>query len=749
MRSLLYALLFALIFTFASVLLLVSPLGRHLEENFGLALLFKLRGPLPAPAKTIIVNIDHESSAQLQLAGDYRDWPRTVYADLIEKLTSYDAAVIVFDLHFQAPKLAEDDQRFARSISQAGNVILFEKLVRRTSGSAEDDSNAPVDLEVLIPPIPMLADASLALAPFPIPKIPVRINQAWTFKTSAGDIPTLPVVALQALARDRYDQFYDYLTRRIPEVAGTIPFTETEVRNKYGLVQTMQLLRETIYRISSAGGTVDSGGELYLADSELSDRDRQIFEALHKTYASDNNIYINFYGPPATLTTYSLHQILSADNSAELELRKSLQGAVVFVGAARTTWSEQKDGFFTVFSQDDGLDLSGVELAATVFANLLDSCPLKPLSVFFSILLLLILSLSCCLVCFLLNPIPALAVLSLIGAGGLYLARHVFALYGTWPPVIIALVLLPLASFLSALLFKYIKTRREQNHIKKALKLYLPGIVVEEISRDLSFIKTGDRMVYGVCLFTDAQDYTTLSENLSPIELSLLMKKYFEHMFKRVKQHEGLICNVIGDAMFALWPSTEPQPQMKLKACSAALDILTEIDLFNQENPGRTLPTRIGLHSGYLLMGNIGAEGHYEYAPVGDIVNTASRIELLNKRLGTWMLASEETIQGCTGFSIRLMGSFLMGGKSNPVTLYQVLSSSGIRVESLRVHQELFPEALYLFQKRQWQQAEAALRECLRLDDQDGPAKFYLELCSSYAQNPPDETWQGVIALGK
>lgn len=744
MKSLLYGLAFGLAFAIGSILLLVSPLGRELEENFGLALLFKLRGPVQCSSKVVLVNIDQESSARLGLPRDPEDWPRSIYAELTDTLTSYGVAVIAFDIHFSEPKVAEDDLRFAQSLKRSGNVILFEKLVRRTASSSDQQSKkAPVEIETLIEPIPLLADAALALAPFPIPKTPVRINQAWTFKTSAGDVPTLPVAALQTLALKNYERYHTYVTQQIPDASGSLPASVEELRDQYGLITTMQRLRELYHHGSlSAETAIDAG----LPDDQA---ERKLFEALSNTYRGENNIYINYYGPPATLPTYPIYQVLSAHETSDETVSAALNGAVVFIGAARTSWSEQKDGFYTVFSQADGLDLSGVELAATVFANLLENRPIKPLPLFSTIGLLLTLSLGFCLVGFLLNPVPATVLLAMLSACLLFVAQFVFRLNGTWFPVIIALMLLPAASLVSAILYKFVKTRREQKHIEKALKLYLPGNVVDEISRDLSFIKTGDRMVYGVCLFSDAQDYTTLSENLAPVELSVLMRTYFDHLFKQVKRHDGLICNVIGDAMFALWPSTEPHPAMNKKAAQAALDILEEIELFNRQNPDTKLPTRIGLHSGYLLMGNIGAEGHYEYAPVGDIVNTASRIEGLNKRLGTWVLASDEALQGCADVGTRLMGSFLMGGKTKPVTLYQLLQGDEDIPEKQRLYQELFPEALYLFQKRNWQETEAALRECLRLVKEDGPSRFYLELCAKYRENPPDENWQGIIALEK
>ncbi len=148
-------------------------------------------------------------------------------------------------------------------------------------------------------------------------------------------------------------------------------------------------------------------------------------------------------------------------------------------------------------------------------------------------------------------------------------------------------------------------------------------------------------------------------------------------------------------------------------------------------------------------MGHIGAAGHYEYAPVGDIVNTSSRIEGLNKKLGTRLLASEDTIVEGEGFSTRLMGTFLLSGKSNPITIYQILAGGVISSAGAPVYTEMFPTALELFRARQWQQAESTLARCLELEPDDGPSHFYLELCRAYQRKPPTADWQGVIPVGK
>ncbi len=105
------------------------------------------------------------------------------------------------------------------------------------------------------------------------------------------------------------------------------------------------------------------------------------------------------------------------------------------------------------------------------------------------------------------------------------------------------------------------------------------------------------------------------------------MNRYYETMFKPVKTNGGYVSGVIGDSMLALWATTSSEATAKEKACSAAIDIKKELKLFYESSEFPNLKTRIGLHCGQILLGHIGALDHYEYTPMGDIVNTASRIE--------------------------------------------------------------------------------------------------------------------------
>lgn len=742
------ALFAGLLLTIAGFSFFSLPLGQRVEEEYGLALLFKLRGPRQPPAEAVIINIDSDLSRKLGLPADFSRWSRSVYAVLVNRLTLYGAKVIAFDVFFSANKDREGDRAFVDAIRRAGNVVLVDELRYTAIGSREQTtSSGKIEVESIAEPIVPLARTALALSPFPLPKIPVRVNQAWLFKSSSGDIPTLPAVVLQAATLGQYGALYKLLAKKAPGLTADIPAPGPRGITAAGLVGTMRTLREVFLQhptlrhdlTSEIDGAAPAGEQVKSIRTQL---------ALIDMYGGGDRTEIDFYGPPGSITTLSCYDILAPPEDPTGPIARQIRGKVIFIGASHSTWSNQRDGHYTVFSRPNGVDLSGVELAATVFSNLLERRSVHLLLPWASLLLIFFCALGSSLVSFLFTPPVAGA--SILAGGSLVLvaACQAFSFNGTWTPLVVPLFFIPCLAFAWANLSNYLVAYRERRNIGKALGLYLPEHAVKELANDLSFISKGNKKVYSTCLITDARDYTTLSEHLSPEDLSLLMKEYYRYIFREIKDTGGVVCNVIGDSMLAQWPSAGPEARHNAKACQAALQISHAVTRFNEANSATPLPTRIGLHSGYLLMDNIGAEDHFEYAPVGDIVNTVSRIEGLNKHFGTQILASENTLQGVAGVDRRELGSFLLSGKINPVTVFELPVQPG-QVEEWNRLKEVFAEALTLFRAGRWEPALAEFEQCLVLHRDDGPSRFYKNLCASYRLSPPDSPWMGVVKVGK
>ncbi len=726
------------------------PFGLDLEENVGLDILFKLRGVRKPPAEVVVVGIDKVSADNLGVPNDPRKWPRTLYARLTEVLKEQGAAVVAFDVVFEDPRSSWEDSSFASAVSRAGNVVLCERI--KTDKIALTDRGGPRrgDLNVvrLVPPIPPLEQSAVALAPFPLPKVPVKVSQYWTFKTGAGDTPTLPVVAFQLFAFGIYDEFINSLAKVSPYPMEKFLLDKEQAVSTRSVRRLVSGIRNIFEKEpASSAGLLN---ELKGSTAPSADKEKlKLITSLVKLYQGSNSRYLNFYGPPRTITTIPYYQALQLGEDSSGKPGPDLKGKAVFVGLSELVQPEQRDGFNTVFSQADGLDITGVEIAATAFANLLEDLPVRPLGIPAHIALVFVWGLLIGILCRLYSN--SVAALSVAGLGALYLivVEYQFKSAAVWYPVVFPLFFQTFIAFNGALLWKYIDSSKESRNVRKALGYYLPSEVIQGLEKNMTELKESRQLVYGICLSTDAEQYTSLCESMEPDKLSSFMNRYYEAVFDPVKKHEGVVSNVIGDSMLALWVAARPDAVLRNKACLAALDIVDSISRFNQSNENYRLPTRIGLHSGHIVLGSLGAIDHYEYRPIGDIVNTATRIEGLNKYLGTRLLISDEVAQQLEGLVTREIGKFLLVGKSRPLVVHELMARTENADDRQKNISEAFPGALEAFRRQAWDEAINGFNKVIGISGGDGPSHFYITLCLHYKNNPPGESWDGVVHMDK
>ncbi len=727
----------------------MSSLGLTIEERIGLDLLFTLRGVKKPPNDVVIISLDKQSADFLNVSDDYRKWPRSIHAKLIEALRHEGAGVIVFDILFDESRSRDEDEVFSSAIQRAGNVVLccYLKTERMTIAAERATSTRVIQTVELIPPIPLFRNFATAIAPFPLPKIPYKVSQYWTFKQDAGDAPTLPVVAFQIYAMDAYQDLIE-LIKKVNEChVSPVSLDQTKLSRAQDVDRFMRDTRSLFFRDEALGentlkeldrsGLINKNPSLY----------RKI-KSLIKMYQSPPSLYFNFYGPPQTITTIPYYQALQKyGESLGSPESISLKDKAVFIGHSPKFQHEQKEMFFTVFSEPSGLDLSGVEIAATGFANLLEDLHIEPPSMAALGALLFFWGVGIGIVSRLVPVVPSISLVIGLSIAYLTVALSLFSHSGMWYPLVVPLFVQSPVALLGSFLWTFIEGNRERRNIEKALEYYLPNDLVNKLAKNISAFNLTSQLVYGICLWTDAEQYTTLSEQMNPRELADFMNRYFQILFDPVKRHGGVISNVVGDSVLAIWVAPQPDSELRRKACSAALDISDAIIRFRQSTELPLLPTRIGIHSGHILLGNVGAIDHYEYRPIGDIVNTATRIEGINKFLRTRILASSEVVHQLEGILIREIGSFIPAGKSNALNLYELLCRSDDATQERMNGCTIFASALQNFRIRRWREASEEFFESKKCFGEDGVSDFYLDLCILYRQNPPGDSWDGTIHL--
>jgi adenylate cyclase len=694
--------LFGMIIGLLGIAISLSPGSAAWEEGIGLSLLFEIRGQRQPPDQVAIISINGQTALQLGLGEEIPEWPRSLHAELINRLTDAGVAAIAYDIFFKKARQPDANKLMAKALQQAGNVLLVAYLEQQRVSNGQ----ANVDIERLIPPTQSLAEAAVGFAPFILPKIPVRVSRFWTF-TGENRLMSLPAATLQLFVDPNGSQL-NRLLQSIGE-ASDLPNNWQSHAYLVSRIRDDTTLQRRLLEAFTSG-----------QPSQLSSLQRQRLKALLELYTGAVRPYINFYGPPGSILTIPIHDALNA--SAE-ELAK-LRGKVVFIGYAGTYQPRQQDGFYTVFSQPNGLDLSGVEIAATAYANLLSSETLVPLNNSALALLLLCYGLVITLLFRWLPGIRGILAGVLVSIFYFTLVYTLFSQEHIWLPWFVPLVIqTPLALILSQT-WHYRQMRNSREWLRELFGYYLPGDVIDHLAQQRREPMTDTSSAFGVCLATDAQNYTEFAENMGPVDLQAYLNRYYEILFKPVRSRNGVVSDVVGDAMLAIWPSTDPDLSLHQMACEAALAINRSLE---QSDLEPKLFTRIGLHAGELVMSHVGAIDHFEYRAVGDMVNTTSRIENLNKLLGTAILASSEVVIGLKGIETREVGQFAVAGRQQPITIHEVSSMSKEATPRLHRLHEDFAEALAEWMHGKREIAYKKFKLILNEYPNDGPTKYYVQ----------------------
>lgn len=723
-RAIVGALLAALL----GLIFALSPPLLELDETAGLAALFSARGERTPPAEVAVIGISKESAAAVGQSSELDEWPRSLHAELVEALVAAGARLIVFDVIFNEPRNPEDDDRFAEAIGAARNVVLVEGV----GGDARViEGGGFVVEEQRLPPFGPLRGAALASALFTLPSVPERVAQFWTFGRTGSD-PSLPVVALQGMLLPAYDDLAALLREARPQLAARLPESAAEIEARRNLDAVMRQLRSAFLE--------DSGLAAALAEQARATRlpaaKARALDALVDLYSGADSRYLNYYGPPRTLRTIPYDRALH--HAASLDLA----GKVVFVGFSERRQPEQHDIFQSVYSQRSGAILSGVEIGATAFANLLERTSIRPLAMPRHLLLVLVWGIVLGAGLSLLSTRRAVAA-AVIAAGVYSIAAYwLFAERMLWLPLIAPLLVQIPAALVMTAFFNHTALKRQAERIQAVLGYYVPASVIKTLAGEHAGAAAERQRVHGTCLFTDAEKYANASDALPPEQLLALLNEYYGVMFPIVRRHGGYVSETAGDSMVAVWTSSSPDPESRRSACRAAIEILGAVAEFNKHR-ARRLPTRIGIESGDLVLGHVGAGPRQEYRAIGDMITTASRLQALGKVLRTRILISDAALAG-TGVRARDLGKFLPRGKALPLRLFEPLDACAAGEDAERLD-ESFAVALRCFEERRWSDAHRAFAAVLDAFPGDGPTAYYRELSRTLELRAPAD-WPGFVA---
>ncbi|SFX00700.1 adenylate/guanylate cyclase domain-containing protein [Marinospirillum alkaliphilum] len=207
-----------------------------------------------------------------------------------------------------------------------------------------------------------------------------------------------------------------------------------------------------------------------------------------------------------------------------------------------------------------------------------------------------------------------------------------------------------------------------------AFSRYIPKTLVRQLIESGVETRIGGEEKMLVVMFTDIENFTSISEQLSPAELTEQLSEYFELMSTTIMNNAGTIDKYIGDAVLAFWGAPLEVEHPVHRAVTSAQMLMRKLKAYNAEREALGLPpfhTRIGIHYGKTLVGNIGSSERINYTILGDAVNLAARLESINKEYGTQVLVSEAVQQQLgNDIATRYIDEVQLRGRSETTRIY-------------------------------------------------------------------------------
>ena len=721
------AILFGCVIGLIGVILSATPFGRNLEQNYGLSFLFGIRGPLQPPDGAVIIGIDTQATAPdvsenpEQTTGE---WDRRFLADLIVILADLDVSVIAVDLFLSKQHEDAEDEALQRAIKSADRVILYQELAKNKELQ-----------DVIVEPLTRFRNEAAGLGSFVLPSIPERADYFWPFfhidqEANTGieetpgegttplayESPSLPLAALHLQVKRATDP-------RIWE--SLLPNPEPD--NKYLMHNADQFLA-TIGELR----TRTRQHELlqFYLQSTFPDSSNETNNALYSlitSYSWPSIRHINFYGPAATIPTINSTELMRSAGTTEMEDFKWLKDKVVFLGYVPDSPDKQVGRYLTNFIGEDRLDLSSVEIAATAYLNLRHREWIRPSVPLYRTLLVLVFGFVVGFTTLKFHPTISITTVFALSTLTLATVWWKFGANQLWLPVVIPLGILLPGAVSIGLLWQFLRTRRERNLYRKGLRLYVPRQAVEKMEAEGDF-QAESELTYCTCLFADIAEFTPLSEAMSPLELAQFSTEYFTPLNTCIQNNSGDVLSTVGDEILAVWTASDAVKAPRILACDTSLQMLDSISEFNNAHQQHSIFTRFGIHAGWLVIGNIGGGGHANYSIIGDVANSAKRIEELNKILGTQVLVTGEVIDGLDKFLSRRVGSFFVKGKSQPLEVYELCC---IKQQASEMRLEQYAEfavALDEFVSGNYQTSKRLFSIYRENNEHDGPTEYYLDL---------------------
>jgi adenylate cyclase len=683
--------------------------------------------------RIVIVDIDE---ASLTAEGRW-PWGRDKLSEFVELLfEEYEVAIVGFDIVFAEP-------------DESSGLKVLERLAL---GELKDDAMFRARLQVLRPELDY--DGRFAET---IQKYPVILGYYFNFVAAGEDaskIGQLPAPTfVKGAFKGKKIEFLDS-----DGYGGNIPQLQSSalgsghfnpVPDPDGVIRRVPMLVEY-------DGAVYSSLSLeivrhLLGSDEIKPRfEKPLFggggypglewlQVGEKLVPVDGRVQtlVPYRGPKGSFPYISATDVLHgvADKSI-------LKGATVLVGTTAP-------GLLDLRSTPVAEAYPGVEVHANLISGIIDGTvkQLPAYTLGAEVLLLIMFGLVMAIVVPILSPLAA----TIVTAGLLLLyAGFNFSVWagGNFVLPVASGVMMLLAMFVLNMSYGYFIETRGKRQITGLFGQYIPPELVDEMSdHPMDYSLDAESRELTV-MFSDVRGFTTLSEGLSPKELSELMNLFLTPMTRIIHEQRGTIDKYMGDAIMAFWGAPIEDHNHARHALDAGMQMLEKLDEVNTRFVARGWPEiqiGVGINTGMMSVGNMGSEFRMAYTVLGDAVNLGSRLEGLTKYYGVDLIVSDVTKQAADQYLYREIDLVRVKGKLKPVTIFDTRGLKGEVEDGWVERANRFQSALDCYRSRDWNGAENILKGLQIEEPGSGLYKLYLGRIDYFRSTPPAPDWDGVF----
>lgn len=414
--------------------------------------------------------------------------------------------------------------------------------------------------------------------------------------------------------------------------------------------------------------------QLSLQDSRL------LSKGLDVPVEKVNQVYPNFWGPGQTFTTYSYIDVLTGQVAQE-----ALQDKIVLVGPTSPTEKDYYDNPYTksTMLMSGALPVPGVEINANVVKSLITGTFFRRAPAYLNVLILILAWLLVMLGSRSRSPWKAF-ILTVALALGLSIIVYVAWLKAHYWINLAAPLLIISATYIGNTADNLVRTNLEKKRIRAIFSRYVSPAVVDSLMNRENNLELGGSSKEVTILFSDIRSFTSYSEGRPAQEVVGRLNEYFTAMTDIIFRHGGTLDKYLGDGLLAYFGAPLPLPDHAGQALKAAAEMLQTVENLNKTWQARgevQMNIGIGIHSGLVVVGNIGSLKRMEYTIIGENVNLASRLEGLNKELHEKLIFSQATCSLLkdlpSGWNKKSLGEVQVRGLNTGVAIYTLMPEPG------------------------------------------------------------------------